>query len=276
MSGRDSEVWESIFATIRLTAARIDETEEAYKKAKAAAAEELTVAVRSLAEIALTQASRATCIRTLFWEMNLPSVVIAEAFGLKRGQVVRVAGPYKVELTCATDGCDGMIGRSFTSRTEKLDVEKTRLTGKFDSVYYWPICDRCEQAKQLKLSEETMRHDEAERRRMQLLCELNWEDYIETSEWIEIRNSLVHEADYKCTLCGVSGGGLFVYLGVHTPQSLRRDYERQYYVLCRNCIPRCEGLLDDGRREYVKTEMMPVILNWAQGDMNSPYWGVTT
>jgi Pyruvate/2-oxoacid:ferredoxin oxidoreductase delta subunit len=94
---------------------------------------------------------------------------------------------------------------------------------------------------------------------------MQWEDFIETQEWITIRNIYLDKVNYRCEICSVQPRTLNIFLHKDTVQSQRyyySDVNYKYYALCNKCISRCEDLINREKRDSIKKEFLEIIKDW--------------
>lgn len=235
--------------------------EEEYKRSKVRAKEQLTTAVRRLAELADSQAVRAKILRELYWNRRVSADAIGDAFKMGMKRIAVLAGAYTVTDPCGK-GCGGAVEKTFTARTE---LERHEASG------WREPCARC---KRLEEEESERRRAEERRENAERLAELHamsWPEYADTWEWITLRNRALQGTGYGCEICETSGVGLTVGLHkdlVEYPVPTARlilfgpgPDDTRLYVLCQACLGRCEDLLHPERREYLKVEFINRIKN---------------
>ena len=262
-----------LFAKVSGSLNELDDLEQNYQENKERIVRELADQVDSLAKESLSQAVRAQVVRRLYWEQRLPSNLIGAAFGLSPGRLRKLAGSKNFEFQCDNIAvCGNSIIRAFRSRSDYQSHLNHRRKLKQRTDWFRELCSTCEEARKLEQEKaEIARQQEkakqmaALQQRNQELSEMSWDDYTETPEWIKTRNRAVENSDYKCEICQQSPRHLSVYLQKDTPQdnalSVFNDVYK-YYVLCRECVPRCEGLLDEGKGDEIKREFFDSIREW--------------
>lgn len=235
--------------------------EEEYKKSKLRAKDQLATAVRRLAELADSQATRAQILRELYWKRRVSADAIGDAFKMGMRRVAVLAGSYTVTHLCGS-GCGGAVEKTFTSRTE---LERHEASD-------WRApCARCKRLEEEQTERRRAREQMEDVERIAELHAMNWREYTDTPEWITLRNRALQGAGYGCEICGTSGVGLTVGLHkdlVEYPVPTARlilfglgPDDVRLYVLCHDCLGRCEDLLHPERREHLKAEFITRIRN---------------
>lgn len=253
--------------------------EESYTATKRRIAENIASSLGQLADLADSQDVRAAIVRDLYWYKRVSPQLISQAFGLKLSAVRTLAGSLVLEVPCRTEGCENICKEELTSILRLKD----HLRG---GTYRY--CDKCEKKSKKKYAADSARYKEQERLereaarlRNEELRDLPWLQYVETLEWTEKRNQAISENGYRCEFCRASETSLYVFPHKDTPQHdqllepinflmmeevhLERGTFYRYYVVCRTCIPRCSGLVNEGKYELVKKDYLPVIRRWEQG-----------
>jgi hypothetical protein len=273
MNEHDNKKIAGLLDSIDGSLSKLDELEQSYKQQKEQITTDLASSMRQLAALSDSKATRAQTIRELYWNKKLPATLISEAFGLKVSVMKRIAGALIVNVPCSK-ACGGSVKRTYKSRTELEDEARTeRRQAKYAQRYpddsYLSSRNACEECKKRENAEREAKEaqrKEAIRRRKEQLRNMPWDEYTETNEWIAIRNSQIHDADYKCQICQAGGIGLHVFFDKDTPQDYP-DYighGYNYFVVCHSCIPRCSDLIDRERGEYIKREFMREVMDWNQ------------
>jgi hypothetical protein len=262
MSGIESKKIEGLFESVLSSLNKLDELEQSYNTARGSLVTELAFYLSQLAALADSQAVRAQIVRKLYWNEKIPATLIGEAFGLKTRAIRKIAGALILTLPCPSE-CGNSVKREFTSRNELEDYYREAHRSKKHSYRSYLSCDECKQKAEAEREAETLR----KRNRNVELQHMPWEEFIETKEWIDIRNTYMYHVSYQCERCHISDVGLYIYLGKETPQNypLVSIGEYRYYVLCGSCVPSCEELINVEKGEYVKGEFISKIMNWNQG-----------
>lgn len=266
MSSENKKI-DGLLNSIEGSLKQLDEVELSYKQSKEQATTELASHVHQLAVLSDSQATRARVIRELYWNKKLPATLISEAFGLKVSGMKRIAGPLIVNTPCAKE-CGNTVKKTYKSRSELEDAERRARKNKGNSFGFYNVCSECQEKGKAETEVSIAQRKAAVQKRNEQLRKMSWEDFIETEEWIDIRNRLIHDAGYRCEICHTSGTSLYVYPHKDTPQDYPSFYiNRQgynYFVLCSKCVPRCSDLIDEKKGEYVKREFMREIMDWNQ------------
>lgn len=181
----------------------------------------------------------------------------------------KIAGPLVLTMPCPSE-CGNSVKREFGSRSRLTDYQRDLRRSARGSFVSHLACDECRRKVEAEREAELARIS----RRDAELRSMPWEDYVETKEWIEVRNNLMHSAGYRCERCYDGNVGLYVYLGEETQQGYP-DFSHApfgYYVLCASCVPSYDDLLNPGKGEYVKREFIPRIMDWNQGHRHEGLW----
>lgn len=263
MSGNESKQIEELLESVSGSIGKLDELEQKYNESKGNLVSELVSYLDLLAILSDSQAKRGQVVRDLYWNKKISPELIGEAFKLKTHTLRKIAGALVLTLPCPSQ-CGNSVKREFKSRKELADYHRaTRRSSRLSYLSHL-ACDECkrkaEEEREAEIAKKTRRNKE--------LQNMAWEDFIETKEWIEIRNEQMHHAGYQCERCHVGGIGLYVYLGKDTPQDYpyfsSGDY--QYYVLCGSCVSKNPEIINTKKGEYVKGEFIWRIREWNQGN----------
>lgn len=220
---------------------QMDELDESYKKKREHLNEQLSASVKELAILANSQASRAGIIRDLYWSKDVSGNILADVFKMPVARIIKIAGPLTRETNCVS-GCGNKIKTRYTSRTDLKSRRPDAL---------------CYQCKELHSQADVQRNREREKQ----LNNMTWFDYIDTPEWISLRNLALRCSSFACQVCEADHTTLHVFLSRDAPARPQAIYSftAQSYVLCGTCILRCEDLIDPGRREIIKKEFLESI-----------------
>ena len=252
-----------LLESVAVSLNKLDELERTYNEARGNLVSELVSHLDQLAVIADSQATRAQVVRELYWNRKIPALLIGEAFKLRKLRLTRIAGALVLTLPCPSE-CGNSVKREFKSRKELGDYQRETRRSRRLSYPSHLACDECKQRAEAEKEAEAKRKEQ----RNVELQNMAWEDFIETKEWIEIRNVQMEYAGYQCQRCHISSVGLNVYLAKDTPQNYPHfsssDYK--YYVLCSSCLPKCTELINAEKGEYVKEEFICSIKDWNQGN----------
>jgi hypothetical protein len=243
-----SEVTDSLAESKRI--------EQEYKESKNRVRESLGRTIHQLAVLVDSQAVRAQILRELYWKNRISAEIIGDAFGLEMRRIAGLAGAYTIKCPCSND-CEGVVEETFTSRAELERHESSHVK---------PICAACSKRKK---DESERRYEQRERARGKRVTELramSWQEFTDTPEWVWVRDRILVEKGFSCEICGASNVGLNVWLHKDTPE-FPLPSERlfgsgidgewaHFYVLCQNCIKRCEDLLHPEWMERIKTEFV--------------------
>jgi hypothetical protein len=236
---------------------KLDELEQYYKENKELITKQLASHIQDLAVSSDTQAIRAKVVRELYWEKQISTTLIGSAFALSPGRIRKIAGSKTVSFPCDYQ-CGNSISETFGSRSHletSLRSEHKRRNRSSPNFVYYRVCKDCE------------KREKTEREAEEQLRAMSWEDFIETKEWIETRNSLFHEKGYKCEVCRTDKTRLHIYLGKDTPQDAWNYYDEnyRYFILCGDCVPRFADIINPEKGETIKREFMSRIMEWNQG-----------
>lgn len=249
---------------------RLDELEQYYNENKELIIKELASHIRDLAVFSDSIAVRAKAVRELYWEKQIQTPLICEAFGLTPARMRKIAGTKTVTFPCDYK-CGNSINATYTSRstlTYKLKSEQKYRERNSPKFTYYHVCSECEKRVEAKREMEAAQIRKAQNQRQEQLRAMSWEDFIETKEWIEFRNSLFDEKSYQCEVCRTDKTRLHVYLGKDTPQDFQTGYydeNYRYFILCGDCVPRFADIINPEKRETIKKEFMDRIMEWNQG-----------
>lgn len=277
MSGTADSQPDTILASISRILEDLTVLEQSYAATKEQKVADLASHLQRLAETADTKAVRARVLRELYWDRRLPAQQLAKAFGLKQGEVRRIAGQMIVELLCGRVTCGNKAKLTFKSLYDLESFEK-KLSAPDGPK--WITCKACEERDRRQREEENRQSDsehrrraEERRRRAKGLINLPWPKFIETPEWVKARNMFIDESGYACEVCKSGGVSLYVYLAEgHSQYSAeeRFNLSSHLHLLCADCIPRLAGLLEEQKYELVKKEFFGQIREWAQDHMMYP------
>jgi hypothetical protein len=258
---------EKLLTEVTGTLADITRIEQECKESKNRTKESLRTTIHQLAVLADSQAVRAQILRELYWKNRMSAEIIGDAFGLEMRRIAGLAGAYTIEYPCRNE-CGGSAEVTFTSRAE---LER------HESSYAKPICAACEKQKREESERKSAEQARASARRVAELRAMSWQEFTDTPEWIWVRGRVLVEKGFSCDICGASGVSLNVCLHKDTPQfplpsgrlfGSGIDGEwTHFYVLCQDCIKRCEDLLHPEWRERIKAEF----LNKIQEEVMSDY-----
>jgi hypothetical protein len=250
-----NELLESVENTLN----DLDELELTYKESKEKFTNELASYVEQLAVHSDSQAKRATILRELYWNKNVPVSIISDAFKITSGRVRKLAGPQIIKFPCSQN-CGNIITIVAKSKSSLGSEDYYKTT------WYYNVCDECKDKDKLKEEQTEINKKKAVRQRNRELYEMSWEDFMETPEWKFIRNATVHDAGYGCERCNTQPENLYIYPHRDTPQSRRNFYSDaiyKHYALCGKCIGNYEGLINAEKRDIVKKDFLPIIKKWA-------------
>lgn len=239
--------------------------EVSYKEQKEQITTELASYVRQIATLSDSQAIRAEVIRDLYWNKKLSATLISEAFGLKVSGMKRIAGSLILNLPCA-NACGISVKKSFSSRTKLEEHFRDERRSERRSFLFRTLCEECRKKQELESEAESARRKKAILKRNEELRNMAWEDFIETNEWMDIRSRLIHNIGYHCEICHTGDVSLYIYLHKDTPQDYPSYYINSrgydYSVVCSRCVPRCSGLINEQKGEYIKKEFFSEIMDW--------------
>ena len=101
---------------------------------------------------------------------------------------------------------------------------------------------------------------------------MSWEDFLDTDEWIGIRDDALQRASFQCEICGLTDVSLHVFLGKDTPQDVP-DYQNggyAYFVVCGGCVQRCRDLIAMEKGELVRKQFVREIMAQSNGYLLGP------
>lgn len=238
----------TLLSYVGQTLGELDSLEQTYTQQKGLLTSTLADYLKRLAEISDTQAIRAQTIRTLYWEKNLSAGEIGKAFGLKEGAVRKLAGKLVIDVPCE-GGCGNSMRMDFGSKAALNEV--VNVTSKRRKRIICPICQKA-------ISEERERRqaelNKSRRQRNEVLRDMPWEEFIDTEEWIHFRNESLYNGGWwrsDCEICHTRDGALYICPQKDSPQGVRGP---QFSLLCSACIPRCQDLIDEHKRERLRAE----------------------
>lgn len=238
----------TLLNSVEQTLGELSSLEQTYAHRKGLLTSTLAGHLERLAQISDTQAVRAQTIRTLYWDKNLSAGEIGKAFGLTEGAVRKLAGKLVLDVPCERE-CGRSVRMDFGSKAALNEV--VNVGSKRRRRVVCPVC--------MKESEETRARDEADyqarlRQRDEALARMPWEEFIDTAEWIHYRNESLYNGGFwrsSCEICHTRDGSLYVCPLKDSLQGVRGP---QFSLLCSACIPRCDDLIDEHRRERLRAE----------------------
>lgn len=248
----------ALLDSVKDSMSKIEEIERIFKESKEQRNNELLTHLKQLAVFSDTQAIRAKVIRDLYWKKQTSVLLIKEAFGLGVGRIRKIAGTYTIEYPCYKN-CGRNVVKTYTARTDLQNFASYKRSA------FYNTCDACKEEEKLEAEQNTIEKSKARKQRNNELKAMLWEDFIETEEWIKIRNPYIDEVGYKCELCDSETSSLNVYFHKDTLQGFKNYYSDvlyKYYALCSECIPRCEGLINREKRDTIKREFLSHIKEW--------------
>jgi hypothetical protein len=239
--------------------ADITRIEQEYRESKDRVRESLRNTIHQLAVLSDSQAVRARILRELYWKNRISAEIIGDAFGLEMRRIAGLAGPYTIKHPCRNE-CGGFAEVTFTSRAE---LER------HESSHAKPICATCHRREQEESERKSAERERASAKRAAELRAMSWQEFTDTPEWVWVRDRVLVEKGFSCEICGASDVSLNVCLRKDTPKfplpsgrlfGSGIDSEWAYfYVLCQDCIKRCEDLLHPEWRERIKAEFLDKI-----------------
>lgn len=238
----------TLLTSVEQTLGELESLEQTYTQQKGLLTSTLASYLERLAEISDTQAIRAQTIRTLYWEKNLSAGEIGKAFGLKEGAVRKLAGKLVIDVPCERK-CGTSMRMDFGSKAALNEV--VNVNGKRRKHVICPTCQKAiseeRERRQAELSEQQRQRDE-------VLRGLPWEEFIDTEDWIHYRNESLYNGGWwrsYCEICQTRDGSLYICPQKDSPQGVRGP---QFSLLCLACIPRCQDLIDEHKRERLRAE----------------------
>lgn len=252
---------------------KLSELEQSYRLTKGQITAEITSHVSQLAMLADSQAKRAKIIHELYWNQKLSTDIISEAFGIKAGRIRTIAGSLTLNVPCTRE-CGNVTKKIYTSRAQMdFDTRWERREAKHAQRYpdrpptsFHNVCEECLNKDRSESEAKAAQRRQAIRLRVEQLRHMAWEEFIETEEWVEMRNRLLHTIGYKCEICGAKNVSLHIYPHKDSPNDnlCLADKEYACFVLCTDCLPRCSDLIIKGNGETIKREFMENIFAWNQ------------
>lgn len=247
---------EKLMRDVTGSLADITRIEQEYRESKNRVREALRNTIHQLAVLADSQAVRAQILRELYWKNRISAEIIGDAFGLEMRRIAGLAGPYTIKYPCRNE-CGGFAEATFTSRAELERHESSH--GK-------PICAACSKREREESERKYAERKRASAKRAAELRAMSWQEFTDTPEWVWVRDRVLLEKGFSCDICGASDVSLNVCLHKDTPK-FPLPSERlfgsgidgewgHFYVLCQNCIKRCEDLLHPEWRERIKAEFV--------------------
>lgn len=169
-------------------------------------------------------------VSQLYWQSNIPTMEIAEAYGLCHAHhVCAEAGPATViGLSCRH--CSGPIAAY--SRSDALRLSQHKAKTEKRGWEYTHVCADCAD-RDREIWEKEWRDREAQHRtRVRSLASMPYGEYLQTQEWQETRKAALKRAKFSCQTC--AGKGV---LHVHHRTYARRgnEYASDLIVLCADC-----------------------------------------
>lgn len=156
----------------------------------------------------------------LYWfEPDIPTKWVAEAFGLRDYDIRQIAGKASSRIKCRSCGKPLVA----TSRTNLQQIQQG-----------WNlVCDSCNEAEQREREKLWKAETAAEEARLQELQTMPYKEYLETPEWESRKAQHLKSTGYRCQVCNSSN----IQLHVHHRTYERRGCEnfKDLIVLCEEC-----------------------------------------
>lgn len=260
----DNRQIQALLTSIDSSLEQLNELERSYQNHHERLTGEVAGSVLQLGQLADSQALRALIIRELYWNKDIPADIIGRAFGLQTHRMIKIAGTLTIELPCGIDECDGVVQRTFTSRTDRENYFR-EMRGRRAS-HHRPdqLCNACNQREKDESERKAAQHRAALRLRDEQLRNMSWTEFIETKEWIGVRNAYLYEVGYRCEVCHAGDVTLHIQLKKSSvyghPSAPQTNLEGGAY--CGSCKERCLDLLDAERGEMIKAEFLPHLSDW--------------
>lgn len=229
----------------------LQEIERVYTESKTQTVGEIAASVSQLAVLSSDSiARRASVVRELYWETDIEKQIIADAFGLTSHKVLKVAGQKEFDIQCIRD-CGNSVRMMVGSRSKR---DELLLPSRRDKRYWGTKCEDCKKKDDEANERAQQQRSNQVRKRNAELSEMSWDDYTETKEWKNFRNSLLWEAGFRCQLCQNSPAKLKVLPRLDVPQETPRNFDG-YAVFCTNCMSRAENAI----KEIVQTDKVDIV-----------------
>lgn len=155
---------------------------------------------------------------------------IADLLGITTQQLRERINGAIVSFACQK--CGEKFNTKVKSRSKLQELQQRRR--KKES--YWAhLCEMCEEAKKAeseRQSEESKKYWQAAKERQTLLSNMPYKEYLQTTEWQDIRKHKLRKAHYKCELCN-SASLLHVHHKTYENRGNERDSD--LIVLCESC-----------------------------------------
>lgn len=170
-------------------------------------------------------------------------------------RIAALAGAYTIKYPCDNE-CEGIVEETFTSRAELERHESSH--GKH-------ICAECSKREKEESERKFLRLKKASEKRIAELQAMSWKEFIDTPEWVTRRNHALEATGFGCEVCGASNVSLNVCLHKDITEFpfpseryfvFRANSGTHFYVLCHDCIKRCEDLLHPEWKERIKAEFV--------------------
>jgi hypothetical protein len=245
----------------------LEELERSYKKQGTSIKGQIESFVFKLANLADTLAVRATVLRRLYWETGISVQMMADAFGITPGRLKVIVGPLVVQTPCAGN-CGSIFNRTYKNRSEIVRYKGYDRRAHRNEYYRHNnlLCDSCREKEKKANATRITEIQEEKKERYDILIKLEWEEFISTEEWRYTRNTILHNSSllmpgYGCEICRKVKCTLYLYPHKETPQYRIGGYKGAdvFFVLCKNCVPRCADLIIQGRCDVISPELQTMI-----------------
>lgn len=199
--------------------------------------ENVGVSLGELVNCVVAGLERASEIEELYWNSDIPTTEIAEAYGIAHARLLceRVRPAIVEGIECRH--CQQPITvRSRAELKKKLAaLEWSRRQGSDRWRVAWAhpdVCKNCSDDLQARDQAQLAAEISARALRGEALRTMPYREYLQTSEWREKRTAALKRAGYRCQTC-CSGGQL----NVHHRTYARRgsEWARDLIVLCQPC-----------------------------------------
>jgi hypothetical protein len=245
-----SQQMQHLLGQVSASMNELTELERSYEERKTSLIEQVESYLSKISQLSDTQAARAVVLRELYWKHDISMNLLTKAFGINATRVRTIAGSLTVEKPCAGN-CGVMLSLTYTSKSALADGKEKRVA-----------CAECYERQEREYAARRARLEKEEKERYDHLSRLTWEEYLETKEWLSIRDFILHMADYECEICHDHHCTVYIYPHKDTPMVQMDKYKSgRYFVLCKSCIPRCEDLIAKDRRNVIRQELMGMIVD---------------
>jgi hypothetical protein len=231
---------QDLLSQVDLSMDELNELRRLFEERKSSILGQVESIASKLAHLADAQAVRATVLRQLYWSYDIPVDLLARAFGITAGRVRSIAGPLVIEKPCEGN-CGSMIRKTFKSKHGA--AQKSTWDG--------ALCDSCMKKEQQAAIARAAAEERERKERHDYLVNLEWDEFIETPEWVDERNYLLHEKKFACEICHDRSRTLYIYPHKEIPY--------RCFVLCHDCVPRFDDLIIKDKCDVIRPELLRTI-----------------